>query len=498
MVIPSAACRVGAKRGVTMRRCRVPVVVPTQGWPRTVPANSAAYSALFPQRTAGEPWDRYGLGDREGLMQDRTPVEAVSTANAEAATSSGAAQEAVPISNREKQIVLWLNNVNHMMNHFQNQIVFVMYPAIARELGFGPFELSLLAAARSIFTNWAQLGYGLLTPFVPRFQLLGITSLIYALGTFLSGAAWNLPSFLTVRCVASAGSSSMHPVGTSLLASYFRERRGAVLALNNTISQLGNIMAPVVGGFLLIAIGWRNTFFIVAVLSVLMALAYFFFRDRVRDPSRGSESNRAKLARSKASYFRVLRNRNFLLIALVFLVGGAGRGEVTPTYLPFHLERDFGFDTAFTALVLFLYPLGGLAGPLLFGWISDRGSRKRVIQLSLLLSGLATLVLAWQGPNPLLIVANVIFYGMVTHSRGTLTQAMVADSVSEEDQDAAYSLYFFLGFFSAPIWALVTGFLFQRYNFGIAFSVMATSYVGAMLLMSFAQDVRRPRFRAVQ
>ncbi|MBI3326879.1 MAG: MFS transporter [Nitrospinae bacterium] len=428
-------------------------------------------------------------------MQSGAPIDATSTTQPEAAKLPGAAQEGVAISNREKQIVLWLNNVNHMMNHFQNQIAFVMYPTISRELGFGPWELSLIAAGRNIFTNWAQLGYGLLTPFVPRFQLLGITSLIYALGTFLSGTTWNFSSFLTIRCLASAGSSSMHPVGTSLLASYFRERRGAVLALNSTISQIGSLMAPVVGGFLLIAIGWRNTFFSVAGLSVLMALAYFFFRDRVMDPSRRSESNRAKLARSKASYFRVLRNRNFIMIALVFLVGGAGRGEVTPTYLPLHLERDFGFATAFTALVLFLYPLGGLAGPILFGWISDRSSRKRVIQVSLLLSGLATLALAWQGPDPFLIVANVIFYGMVTHSRGTLTQAMVADSVSEEDQDAAYSLYFFLGFFSAPIWAIVTGFLFQSYNFGVAFSVMAISYVIAMLLMSLAKDMRRPRAR---
>jgi len=428
-------------------------------------------------------------------MRDGAPVEIASGTKAEAVRLPGAAQEAATISNREKQIVLWLNNVNHMMNHFQNQIVFVLYPTISRELGFGPWELSLIAAGRTIFTNWAQLGYGLLTPFVPRFQLLGVTSLIYALGTFLSGATWNFSSFLTIRCLASAGSSSMHPVGTSLLASYFRERRGAVLALNSTISQIGSLLAPVVGGFLLIAIGWRNTFFTVAGLSVLMALAYFFFRDRVMDPSRRSESNRAKLARSKASYFRVLRNRNFIMIALVFLVGGAGRGEVTPTYLPLHLERDFGFATAFTALVLFLYPLGGLAGPILFGWISDRSSRKRVIQVSLLLSGLATLALAWQGPDPFLIVANVIFYGMVTHSRGTLTQAMVADSVSEEDQDAAYSLYFFLGFFSAPVWAIVTGFLFQSYNFGVAFSVMAMSYVVAMLLMSLAKDMRRPHSR---
>jgi len=88
-------------------------------------------------------------------------------------TSSAAAQQAVSISNREKQIVLWLNNINHAMNHFQNQIVFVMYPTIAREMGFEPLHLSLLTAGRSVFNNWAQLGYGFITPLVPRFQLLG-------------------------------------------------------------------------------------------------------------------------------------------------------------------------------------------------------------------------------------------------------------------------------------------------------------------------------------
>ncbi|NIO08965.1 MAG: MFS transporter [Deltaproteobacteria bacterium] len=407
-------------------------------------------------------------------------------------SAAGVAGQTLTISNREKQIVLWLNNINHMMNHFQNQIVFVMYPTIAREMGFGPLQLSLLTAGRSIFNNWAQLGYGFLTPFVPRFQLLGITSLIYACGTFLSGTAWNFLSFLGIRCLAAAGSSSMHPVGTSLLASYFRENRGAVLALNSSLSQVGSIMAPLIGGALMLAIGWRYTFFTVAILSVFMAIAYFFFRDRVRDTTKTGETKKAKLARSTASYLRLLRNRNFMLIALVFLVGGAGRGEVMPTYLPLYLERDFGFATTFTITVLFLFQLGGLAGPLVFGWLSDRGSRKRVTQISLFLSGLAAIGLAWQGPNPILIVLNVIFFGAVTHSRGSLTQAMVADSVTEEDQDAAFSLYFFLGFLSAPVWAIVTGFLFQAYSFTVAFSVMSTSFFAAMVVMNLVQDTQKP------
>ncbi len=84
-------------------------------------------------------------------------------------TSSAAAQQAVYISNRDKQIVLWLNNINHAMNHFQNHFVFVMVPTIAREMGFEPLHLSLLTAGRSVFNNWAQLGYGDVTgPVSPR------------------------------------------------------------------------------------------------------------------------------------------------------------------------------------------------------------------------------------------------------------------------------------------------------------------------------------------
>ena len=58
-------------------------------------------------------------------------------------STPGVVQQAVSISNREKQIVLWLNNINHAMNHFQNHIVFVMYPTIAREMGFVPVRRRL-------------------------------------------------------------------------------------------------------------------------------------------------------------------------------------------------------------------------------------------------------------------------------------------------------------------------------------------------------------------
>ena len=114
-----------------------------------------------------------------------------------------------------------------------------------------------------------------------------------------------------------------------------------------------------------------------------------------------------------------------------------------------------------------------------------------MIQFSLVFSSLATLWLAFQGAFLPLLLLNLLLYGVVTRSRMTLTQAMVADSLPEPDRDAAFSVFFFLGFASAPFWALLVGFLMENMGFTFAFSVLAGSYVLGIALMLFVEDARQ-------
>ena len=72
----------------------------------------------------------------------------------------------------------------------------------------------------------------------------------------------------------------------------------------------------------------------------------------------------------------------------------------------------------------------------------------------------------------------------------TLTQAMVSDSLPEPDRDAAFSVFFFLGFASAPFWALLVGLLMEHIGFTFAFSVLAGSYLLGIVLMFFVEDAR--------
>lgn len=415
------------------------------------------------------------------VVQQAVPATSI----AEATVAEGAVAPAV-----ERSLVLWLTNVSHGANHYQGQMVSFLYPEMMRELGFGPAQLGLLNAITLLIGQAVQGVYGFLAPFASRCKLLGLGNLVLGLATLLTGLVGSFSALIGTRTAAAVGASAQHPVGSSLLSGYFPEKRGAVLGLNTSISFIGSMLAPISVGFLLVLLGWRQVIMLIALVSVAVGIVYLIFRDRVDTSRDRTGPRKARLAQGMASYVRVLRNRNFMVISVVMMVGASGRGAGLTDYLSLRLRNapesplsGLGIASEVAGIILSAMWVGAIIGPLGFGWLSDRLSRKAMLQASLLLSALATIWLGYQGAHFWLLLLSVLAYGTVTFSRGTLTQALVADSVSHDDLDAAFSAYSLIGFVSGPIWALIAGVLMQVYGFSFAFAVMALSYLVGMLLI---------------
>ena len=79
-------------------------------------------------------------------------------------------------------------------------------------------------------------------------------------------------------------------------------------------------------------------------------------------------------------------------------------------------------------------------------------------------------------------------YGAVVQSRGSLTQAMIGDFASDELTDAAFSIYYFVGFISGPFWTLLTGYIMDHYGFTPAFYLAASTYLAGMVMLVFVRD----------
>lgn len=386
-----------------------------------------------------------------------------------------------------ERFVLGLVCSSHTLNHIQSGVTSVLFPVMMKELGFGRLQLGILTAAHHFAAQGLQVIYGFLAAFVKRAVILGIGNTILGVSVILHAFLGSYGQLLAARVLASVGASAQNPMGSAILSTHFPKSRGWVLMLHHTAGNVGTFLAPALAAGLLFYMGWRQVFLILGIPSMLMGLCYFLLRDRL--PAARQEGRKKAARASFDAYLRCLKDRDILLSSMILMVGAAGRGTgFNEAYLVLYFMETFQVTATQAGLLLMVLEAAGVVGPLGVAWVSDRvGRRALVVQTTLLLSSIFTVWLAHQSTVGVLFFVNLILYGTFVQSRGSLTQAMIGDFANEEVADAAFSLYYFIGFISGPIWTLVAGYVLDRYGFTPAFYLAGASYLAGMTLLSFVK-----------
>jgi FSR family fosmidomycin resistance protein-like MFS transporter len=385
----------------------------------------------------------------------------------------------------------------HFINHFQSAMLGVIYPLMMKEVGMSYLAIASLASVYNSLGSILQASYGFIVPYLPRGVILGIGNCLLGLSVVATGFASTFNHFFTARLIGGIGSSPQHPVGSSMLASHFGAARGRALAFHTTAGQIGGLLAPLSAALLVTWLGWRGVFWFIGAVTTIVGLICFVFRDSLRNATQGKPKSHLAPVGWEA-YKTCLKNKNIMIVSLVFMAGAAGRGQdINEVYIIPHFVHDFHLEITYAAFLFTLVQIGSLTGPFVWGWVSDRYNRKLVIQASLLMSGLCTLWLAWQDTVSASLFVNLVVYGAAVTSRQTLTQALLADLVGDDLYDAAFSLYYFIGFISIPFWTVITGGVMTKYGFGPAFSVISISYLLAMSLLMLLRMPRKKKSQAI-
>jgi MFS family permease len=333
-----------------------------------------------------------------------------------------------------------------------------------------------------------QVIYGFLSNFFRRTTMLAVGNVMVGLTAMSQYFVGSFPQLVTARVAIDAGSSPQHPLGSSLLSRYYPKARGWALTFHHSAGNLGSFLGPAAASLALLYVGWRTAFVIFGLLSLLMGLTLFL----VRDYGGAGEATprKTKAHAGFDAYIQCLKNRNLLFTSLVLMAGAAGRGTgVNMTYLvPFFMNK-FAISASAGGLLLTLMQSAGLIGPMAIAWFSDWiGKRTAITQITLLLSALMTVLLVQHSSLNIFFYLNLLLYGAFVQARGALTQTMIGDFASEELTDAAFSIYYFVGFISGPVWTLIIGYVMQHHGFTQAFYVAAGSYVAGMLLLLFVKE----------
>jgi len=415
------------------------------------------------------------------------------------------------------------------------------YTSIGRELAVTRGALGLITTTRSALQTIAAPFWGYLADRYSRRSVLTIGCIIWGVFTLLCAYAGDFSTLLFFRLLAGFGLATIIPTGFSLVVDMFKpEDRGKWLGIFQMIGVLGiAIVVPVLGmmdapsytfglesNLLQLSIyqsiypntitiltqlyafdtlmkytvhygAWRSGFILLAIISFIVAALVWFL---VKEPPRGATEEELKdvLTVEAAEKYKIdrkaigeiLRTKTMIIIISQGMLGYMP-WVVLQAWLVHWLESVRYISPSEATLVFAVLVVGVAIGNGIGGWLGDKGEKRSfnkgriiVAQISVF-SGIPLVLLTLTQPFGITeyIVLMFITAVLVSWAGPAAVQPMVANVTKPEVRSTSFSIeQMFEGGFAA-IAAVLTGYLADTINGGIAGFTMQniTPYMGVWL-----------------
>ena len=299
-----------------------------------------------------------------------------------------------PVAGANK--VLFLLIVINIINMVDRNLISSFGPQITEELQLSDLEFGMLTGLLFVFF-YAIMGLfvGRLADIMHRPRLIAAGLFLWSALTMFSGAARNFLQIGVARLFIGVGESCLSPSAMSILSDlYPPNRRGMASGLYYLGVPLGAGASFVVAGYFGPQIGWRNCFYALGALGLLLTPILFFMRDPVRGLF--DEKSTASQQPQQQSYgmFHAVRQvwglvqrskaLGWAMIGAVFMHLPIGAAQ----FVTLWLVRERGFDAAeITLLYGILFIIFGTLGAFIGGFASDwylrrfKGGRLRFLAI---------------------------------------------------------------------------------------------------------------------
>lgn len=394
-------------------------------------------------------------------------------------------------SPRRPGLTLALISTAHAVIHALSALMPLVYAIVIVEFGLTERDIGVFIAITTAVGGTMQLAYGFLTRYVARPLLLAGGQVVFGTGLIVGGLSQSVGQLIGGISISRIGASPQHPVGNALLSDvYPPERRGFAISVHIAGGNVGTVLVPFVGGALLLAIGWQWTLALFGVPALVMGI---LIAALVREDHEAYR-RRARASGSVREHLRTVLGRGDLRLILgASLVAAGGRGlDIVAPFMVLYLTGSLRLEAGTVNLLYALLLVGAVVGPIIAGLLSDRFGRRPVLVAYYLASAVGILAFMAAGANLWLLVPLLLPFGTAVFSESPVLQAYLADRATGPMRDVAFSVYFTFAFGIGAFWAFVIGSVVDAFGFGVAFAVMAASYVAAALLLVAVRDRGSP------
>ena len=185
-----------------------------------------------------------------------------------------------------KWYALFVLYLGYVVNFVDRQILSILLESIRQDLQFNDLQLGLLGGlAFAIFYATLGIPIAMLADRKNRVKILSAAMVVWSIMTAVCGLANNFITLLLARIGVGVGEAGASPPSHSLISDYFpSSTRATALSIYSLGIPVGSFIGTTVGGWGADELGWRNTFFLVGIPGVLVALLVLL---TLREPPRG-------------------------------------------------------------------------------------------------------------------------------------------------------------------------------------------------------------------
>ena len=273
--------------------------------------------------------------------------------------------------------LLFFLTLLNLLNFVDRQLIASFSNFIVPDLGLTNAQYGFLTTIPFIvFYSVAGLFMGILADMVNRPRLIAFGVILWSVFTALTGAAKGFVSMALPRIFIGVGESILTPTSMSLLSDSFPSKRmGFAAGFYYMGVPIGVGVSLLIAGYLGESLGWRNCFYLLGGIGLVLGLSALLFKDRPRknikeDETQQTLSKDTTLEIVKTLYKALSTSSalRFTILAGVFyhiVLGASGFEQLW-------LVQERGFERSNIAQIVgWIGVFAGMAGNLIGGILSD-------------------------------------------------------------------------------------------------------------------------------
>lgn len=312
--------------------------------------------------------------------------------------------------------VFFLASLLFALSQFYRVSNAVIAPKLQEELVLTAEQLGLVSAVFFYVFAFVQIPLGMAVDRYGGRLTMAVLTTVGAGGALVFAGAPSFAVALVGRGLLGLGMAGNLMGSMKLLSHWFSPREFATLSgMMLALGTLGNMLAATPLAAATERIGWRGSFVVLGVLTLLLAALFFLF---VTERPEETEEMPASASRPSAfqSLLSLYGNRDYWIISTATFFRYGTLVAIQGLWIGPYMIRQLGFSPVTAGNLLLMLNVGLIVGSPLGGWLSDRvlRSRKKLVLLGLgaMAADLFILSTGWGEKSAWLLGGFLLAFGL--------------------------------------------------------------------------------------